>query len=362
MFADVNATSPVLADIGNNIFWENHDLTPSRNGAAIVASTPNKLVVQGNLFSGNGPSDSSPADDTINVGGGFNPAVLGPTPDQFGNFTGNPAFVAPFDPRPGADGPGEFFQDAEFRPDLGLGGDRRGASLASLRRSISSTARGSGFPAVASPAPARPTSAPSSSTAPGASRSVVRSASRPPRSPPAAPHSPAGGPVTAQQLGNAITVDFSGVVDPSSVNPTDLVISRQRCQLGEPGARDQPHLDRRTHRRVHALGELQQLGDRQRLHPRWLDPERRSSGVGRLHRLGPDRQRRYRRRPRRRRSTPSSSPTPTPSTTLTPAPAAAPTAGHKKAKHAKVHEVTHKHIKVKHPQQASEKHKKHHKG
>ena len=58
IFADVNSTSPILADIGNNIFWENHDLTPSRNGAAIVASTPNKLFVQGNLFSGNGPSET----------------------------------------------------------------------------------------------------------------------------------------------------------------------------------------------------------------------------------------------------------------------------------------------------------------
>src|SRR5207302_6871352 len=80
--AVVNAASPIIADIGNNIFWQNHDQTAARNGAAVVASTPNKIVLQGNLFSGNGPSDSSAGDDVINVGGGFNPAALGPAPDQ----------------------------------------------------------------------------------------------------------------------------------------------------------------------------------------------------------------------------------------------------------------------------------------
>src|SRR5262249_21941216 len=36
------------------------------------------------------------------------------TPDALGNLAGNPAFVSPRDPRPGADGPARFFTDANF--------------------------------------------------------------------------------------------------------------------------------------------------------------------------------------------------------------------------------------------------------
>ena len=47
----------------------------------------------------------------VGVGGSFNSAAIGTTPDSFGNITGNPAFVALalIDPRPAPDGPGEFF-------------------------------------------------------------------------------------------------------------------------------------------------------------------------------------------------------------------------------------------------------------
>src|SRR5262249_51548147 len=65
-------------------------------------------------FFGNGPSESSPADDTFGVGGGFDPAALGATPDAQGNYVGNPAFVFPVDPRPGSDGPADLFVDGNF--------------------------------------------------------------------------------------------------------------------------------------------------------------------------------------------------------------------------------------------------------
>ena len=107
-------TSPKVADIDNNIFWENHDQTTARTGTGIQSNVLNKLLVRGNLFSGNGPSDTNPSDDAINVGNGFIPANLKATPDQLGNFTGAPAFVAPRDPRPGSDGPATFFLDANY--------------------------------------------------------------------------------------------------------------------------------------------------------------------------------------------------------------------------------------------------------
>ncbi len=110
-----STSNGIIANVANNIFWQNHDNSPSHNGFAIVASVPNKVFVRSNLFSGNGASQSSSADDTAGVGGGFNPAVLQlNAPDIQGNFTGAPAFVAPRDPRPDGDGPTFFFNDANF--------------------------------------------------------------------------------------------------------------------------------------------------------------------------------------------------------------------------------------------------------
>jgi hypothetical protein len=109
------STSPLLVTVANNIFWQNHDLTTARAGNAIIAAVPDKALLQSNLFSGNGASQTSSADDTSNIGLGFNPAILSTTKtDNFGNFTGNPSFVSPRDPRPTADGPAVFFIDAYF--------------------------------------------------------------------------------------------------------------------------------------------------------------------------------------------------------------------------------------------------------
>lgn len=108
-------TSDILGRAYNNIFWQSGQRTILHQGFAISASHPGRLDVRGNLFSANGPSLSSPADDTENVGGGFNPALLSPgVPDPLGNTTGDPAFVSPLDPRPEGNGPGNFFLGANY--------------------------------------------------------------------------------------------------------------------------------------------------------------------------------------------------------------------------------------------------------
>jgi hypothetical protein len=114
LYTVADVTAPLLGNVFNDIFWENHDTTTARGGAGIFSTALNKLLVKNSLFQGNGPSETSPAFAGINVGNGFVAPLLGPTPDGLGNFTGAPAFVAPRDPRPGADGPANFFLDANF--------------------------------------------------------------------------------------------------------------------------------------------------------------------------------------------------------------------------------------------------------
>jgi hypothetical protein len=110
-----DTSGPQIADVVNNIFWQNAQRTVLREGVAIQATSPNRVQVRGNLFSSNGPSVTSPADDTVGVGGGFNPALLSSSqPDALGNFTGNPSFVQPLDPRPEGNGPGNFFLGANY--------------------------------------------------------------------------------------------------------------------------------------------------------------------------------------------------------------------------------------------------------
>jgi hypothetical protein len=111
--------SPMQAYVASNIFWENHDQTLARSGFAIFSDNPGKVTLRNNLFSGNGASETSQANATNNLGNGFNPALLGPSAadanNNQGNFTGNPAFVFPIDPRPGSDGPATFFLDSDFQ-------------------------------------------------------------------------------------------------------------------------------------------------------------------------------------------------------------------------------------------------------
>ncbi|MFI5457180.1 MAG: Ig-like domain-containing protein [Isosphaerales bacterium] len=113
------ATTPLQAYVASNIFWENHDQSLARPGYAIFSSNPGKVSLQNNLFSGNGASETSQANATNDLGNGFDPALLGPTAqdaeNNLGNFTGNPAFVFPIDPRPGSDGPATFFLDGDYQ-------------------------------------------------------------------------------------------------------------------------------------------------------------------------------------------------------------------------------------------------------
>ncbi len=114
LLADNTATSKPLATVANDIFWENHDLTTARSGFGIEATVPGSLIVGDDLFQGNGASDTNPTLAGLNVGNGFNAASLTATPNAVGNYTGNPAFVFPVDPRPEADGPATFYLDADF--------------------------------------------------------------------------------------------------------------------------------------------------------------------------------------------------------------------------------------------------------
>ena len=112
------ATSSEQAYVANNIFWQNHDQTAARTGVGISSQTLNKLVLNNNMFSGNGTSDTNASGAAANIGNGFDPAKLGPTASDaaptWATYTGYPSFVAPRDPRPFSDGEATFLLDANF--------------------------------------------------------------------------------------------------------------------------------------------------------------------------------------------------------------------------------------------------------
>jgi large repetitive protein len=113
------AASPIQAYVASNIFWENHDQTSARFGYAIFSPNPNKISMRNDLFFGNGATESSQANVVNTVQNGFSAAALGSTAqaalNNQGSFIGNPNFVFPIDPRPGSDGPANFFLDADFQ-------------------------------------------------------------------------------------------------------------------------------------------------------------------------------------------------------------------------------------------------------
>ena len=126
------ATGSEQAYVANNIFWQNHDQTTARNGLGVYSQTVNKLVLNNNLFSGNGPSDTSTAYAAVNIGNGFDPTKLGPlaanAAADLGNFTGYPAFVAPRDPRQvRVRRTGHVLPRRQFRAALDLGRDQQRA-------------------------------------------------------------------------------------------------------------------------------------------------------------------------------------------------------------------------------------------
>ena len=306
------------------------------------------------------------------MGGGFNPAVLGPTPDQFGNFTGNPAFVSAFDPRPGADGPGEFFQDANF--DLTTKSAAIDAAIPSIAPPYDLLYRsrvripGRGFPGTG---PADVGAFEFDGTGGLAVGGAFRVASTSLAIGGAA--LAAGGPITASQLGNAITVDFSGFVDPSSITPADLAISGTGVASTNPA-----HATSLTWIDAHTVefmlsGNFNSSGTVSVSIPNGtIESADHQALVGFTDSVqivnsiptptptpSPS-------------SSPSSSPTPTPTptptTTLTPAPASTPTAGNKKVKQAqklekqKLEKQKLEKQKLEKQKLAQEKHKKHHGG
>ena len=119
LLLDNTATSPIQAYVASNIFWENHDQTNARNGFAIFSENVNKVNLQNNMFFGNGAGESDQSNATNALGNGFSPLLLGTTAaaaqSNLGNYIGNPAFVFPIDPRPGSDGPANFYIDADFQ-------------------------------------------------------------------------------------------------------------------------------------------------------------------------------------------------------------------------------------------------------
>lgn len=110
-------TTPYIVDAVNNIFWQNSDGAPARNGAAIISAS-NRIAIRYNVFTANGPNINSPADDVLGVPG-YNPNLISPTGDPLGNITGNMGFVLAIDPRPGVgNGPSVFFAGTGANYDL----------------------------------------------------------------------------------------------------------------------------------------------------------------------------------------------------------------------------------------------------
>ena len=123
---------PIQAYVASNIFWENHDQTAGAGTASRSSRpTPTRSTLRNNLFFGNGASDDRPVQRRPTpCGNGFSSGRCWerpprPRPDNLGNFVGNPAFVFPIDPRPGSDGPANFFLDADFQLTGGVGGHRQ---------------------------------------------------------------------------------------------------------------------------------------------------------------------------------------------------------------------------------------------
>ncbi len=227
------ASSPLLAFLGNDIFWQNHDLTTARSGTGVFSVFPNKLILQSSMFSGNGPNTTSPGDDAINVGNGFNASILGPTPDPYGNFVGNPAFVAPRDPRPGGDGPATFFLDANF--DLTASSAAIDAANSALAPNLDFLFRGrvriagKGFPGTG-PADVGAFEYKGSGgiTAGGTFRVVTTSLST------TGSATLAGQAISASQLPSSIVLTFSDYTNRATLMPSDLVFTGSGINPARP--------------------------------------------------------------------------------------------------------------------------------
>src|SRR5208337_832915 len=217
-----------------NIFWQNHDLTTARNGLGVYSQNVNKLVLNNNLFSGNGASDTSSAYAAVNIGNGFDLTKLGPlaanAAADLGNFTGYPAFVSPYDPRPGSDGPATFFLDADF------GLLKTSAAINNALESVATTTDILGNPQNPNPTTAgfhlpgygprdvgafeyEPLGTPGTNPVGGALRVVTTSLV------PDGGAQADGSTLYVSPAPNSVTVDFSQPVNEATVQATDLLRS-----------------------------------------------------------------------------------------------------------------------------------------
>ena len=240
MNVGVSASGPGVAIIANNIFWENHDQTSARAGYAIISTAPNKLIMISNLFYGNGPSDTSTKDDTINIGGGFDPTVLSTTtPDPLGNYTGKPVFVSPRDPRPGSDGPAIFFIDGNYdttvnSASIDTANETFAPTLDFLNRPRVKIA-GRGFPGTGPADVGAFEYTPATTSSSAISALSSRSFQVANTSLAASGAEIAAGASFAQAgVPGSITVDFTQNVNQSSVNATDLILSGSGLSAANP--------------------------------------------------------------------------------------------------------------------------------
>ncbi len=226
-------SDPVMANVINNIFWNNHDQTASQNGLAMYATQGYKIAVLSNMFYGNGPGGANQSNATIGIGGGFDPAKLGPTPDALGNYVGQPSFVFPVDPRPGADGPATFFLDADF--DITVNSAAIDTALNSSAPPTDFLGRGRvkipgrGFPGTG-PADvgAFEYQGTGGAALGGAFRVAATSLAQ------GTGTLARGLSITSTNAPTKITVDFSQNVDPTSVSPQDLVLSGNGLSITNP--------------------------------------------------------------------------------------------------------------------------------
>ncbi len=237
VLAIVNSGSPYVADVANNIFYANHDLTSARNGAAVVANAPNKIKLISNMFSSNGASNANQGASVINVGNGFN-GTLTTTPDASGNFVGTPGFVSPYDPRPGADGPAIFFQSENYN--LTLSSSAIDAANEGFAPSYDFLYRsrvrisGRGFPGTG-PADVgayeyNGTGGLSASIAPRVAAASITSSPVVQSSSIVA----ASATINPQSSTNGIVVSFTTPINPGSVTPSDLILSGNGLSSSNP--------------------------------------------------------------------------------------------------------------------------------
>ena len=106
--------STTQAYVLNDIFYNNHALSVARTGTGILSLTANSLVTVSNLFWSNGPNNLPSSNVVGQFGVYLSPSTLTTYPNSAGNFVGDPAFVAPRDPRPNGDTPAVFLRYGNF--------------------------------------------------------------------------------------------------------------------------------------------------------------------------------------------------------------------------------------------------------